>query len=222
MRPSKIFSCNSTYRLRYWNPLSSLPPTVNFFSPLQQYLPLAVLKPVYLMFLKSIKDVATVLTACGIETLLRLLLLLRLLRMLQQYLPLAVLKLSHSYNNYFTPIFRLLQQYLPLAVLKPVSFTWITAELNRSSCNSTYRLRYWNVCCFEFSFYFSPLVATVLTACGIETLLDCAQLSLLVFEVATVLTACGIETFFKLRFLPFERVCCNSTYRLRYWNQRAL
>ena len=60
------------------------------------------------------------------------------------------------------------------------------------------------------------IVATVLTACGIETYqeeeyTECSRV------VATVLTACGIET----RAFPFNSnvkldTCCNSAYRLRY------
>ena len=37
------------------------------------------------------------------------------------------------------------------------------------------------------------IVATVLTACGIETLIT-KDLNARLFKVATVLTACGIET----------------------------
>ena len=59
-----------------------------------------------------------------------------------------------------------------------------------------------------------PAVATVLTACGIETdgLDRTGSKSL---KVATVLTACGIETSFAALM---QRACarCNSTYRLRY------
>ena len=83
-------------------------------------------------------------------------------------------------------------------------------------------------------------VATVLTACGIETLL-LATMAQNTLPVATVLTACGIETtnFSCLNAASFERPLqqylplavlkltepgfklpastrCNSTYRLRY------
>ena len=83
---------------------------------LQQYLPLAVLKPIHqLMQLVDMHvDVATVLTACGIETLL----------LLPRYL----------FQN------RLLQQYLPLAVLKPLNCSGL--KIPTARCNSTYRLRY--------------------------------------------------------------------------------
>ena len=39
-----------------------------------------------------------------------------------------------------------------------------------------------------------PAVATVLTACGIETIYNTVE-DLLQYRVATVLTACGIETY---------------------------
>ena len=108
---------------------------------LQQYLPLAVLK----LLKEDLEEylerkVATVLTACGIET-----------------VPFPII-ISTSPS---------LQQYLPLAVLKPIKDVKTKAL---------------------------KIVATVLTACGIEThkchhLLQC-------LIVATVLTACGIETHF--------------------------
>ena len=59
-------------------------------------------------------------------------------------------------------------------------------------------------------------VATVLTACGIETLniLECLKTNL---NVATVLTACGIETTHKVDvYDPLKETGCNSAYRLRY------
>ena len=86
-------------------------------------------------------------------------------------------------------------------------------------------------------------VATVLTACGIETSWDCRYSWYWSFLVATVLTACGIEThhhyytmphnheqlqqYLPLAVLKHENIQhyhrihfrCNSTYRLRYWNE---
>ena len=85
--------------------------------------------------------VATVLTACGIETSSINYSSFCLFR-LQQYLPLAVLKQLVSVVSYATWV-RQLQQYLPLAVLK---------------------LKY-----RRLFFSFTVFVATVLTACGIET-----------------------------------------------------
>ena len=61
---------------------------------LQQYLPLAVLKHYRMKFNEEYtNDVATVLTACGIETKSKLNVF-NITRSLQQYLPLAVLKRS--------------------------------------------------------------------------------------------------------------------------------
>ena len=102
-----------------------------------------------------------------------------------------------------------MQQYLPLAVLKHNAFNLTTND---------------------------SFVATVLTACGIETMIrEVFQNSM---DVATVLTACGIETMKPftassvpfllqqylplavlkrlLRLLPHLSLRCNSTYRLRY------
>ena len=68
----------------------------------------------------------------------------------------------------------MLQQYLPLAVLKRKDLPGINSKR-------------W-------------LVATVLTACGIETHNDEGHdRSTIVRPVATVLTACGIETWGILR-----------------------
>ena len=159
---------------------------------LQQYLPLAVLK---LYLLPSLSNLHT----CK----------------LQQYLPLAVLK-PIGEDSYCATFPNRLQQYLPLAVLKRFLrwarlahqsvATVLTAcgietgddEAHRMdedfvSCNSTYRLRYWNVLNFHFIFLLSKIVATVLTACGIETSSQLKEISLFSFS-------------------------CNSTYRLRYWN----
>ena len=107
--------------------------------------------------------VATVLTACGIETANNSKIWATALQPLQQYLPLAVLKRGDIVDE--VSIDLSLQQYLPLAVLKRL------------------RLK----------------VATV------DSLL-----------VATVLTACGIETDKALQCFTRGLTCCNSTYRLRY------
>ena len=60
-----------------------------------------------------------------------------------------------------------LQQYLPLAVLKRHEFFF--TFINLVSCNSTYRLRYWNESMPRAIPEINLKVATVLTACGIET-----------------------------------------------------
>ena len=64
--------------------------------------------------------------------------------------------------------------------------------------------------------FLGPAVATVLTACGIETSWIPSNLSLSSLDiVATVLTACGIETLMIYNEKWFH-ISCNSTYRLRY------
>ena len=82
-----------------------------------------------------------------------------------------------------------LQQYLPLAVLKHVSMQMsLTMDFLK--------------------------VATVLTACGIETSGDEEVQYEGFYQVATVLTACGIETASDAALMVDTG--CNSTYRLRY------
>ena len=69
---------------------------------LQQYLPLAVLKRInkILTFFLSHSWVATVLTACGIETPSNIKQhVCNILRLLQQYLPLAVLKHLYRFRD---------------------------------------------------------------------------------------------------------------------------
>ena len=64
--------------------------------------------------------------------------------------------------------------------------------------------------------FLDPAVATVPTACGIETLEPIAQPTRNQ-KVATVPTACGIETsVLKQRTYTLDCSRCNSAYRLRY------
>ena len=162
-----------------------------FGGRLQQCLPLAVLKPsTNMIFLLSCR-VATVLTACGIET---------------------VVTESNKIKKYggCNSAYRL--RYWNDRSISSL-------DIINTSCNSAYRLRYWNfhdVGCYTYSK--CSLVATVLTACGIETkmlsfvlasakaLQQCLPLAVLKPRnegrrlrgrpraVATVLTACGLET----------------------------
>ena len=107
---------------------------------LQQYLPLAVLKlskPLHFSELfESI--VATVLTACGIETPLSLLVLLRYCRVVATVL--TACGIETLTNEIKRSVHARLQQYLPLAVLKRLIREELQQLLRR--CNSTYRLRY--------------------------------------------------------------------------------
>ena len=63
-------------------------------------------------------------------------------------------------------------------------------------------------------YYF--IVATVLTACGIETRNIILTHLFQFYFVATVLTACGIETDRLIHVIVILLEGCNSTYRLRY------
>ena len=143
--------------------ISLLKRVVMFIYMLQQRLPLAVLKQAYALAL-TIFDchVATALTACGIETLLRQAGDTKHYVLLQQRLPLAVLK--PSYLLYCEMSSDMLQQRLPLAVLKLIAISRAEALLQ--------------------------VVATALTACGIET--------------SYVGQGCNAVAR------------CNSAYRLRY------
>ena len=85
---------------------------------------------------------------------------------------------------------RRLQQCLPLAVLKQENYKKGTTQGTKN-------------------------VATVLTACGIETVLDFDDEGFAP-GVATVLTACGIETATDVVKFYCGIGCCNSAYRLRY------
>ena len=107
-----MLSCNSTYRLRYWNLLVIL---LNLLSKLQQHLPFTVLKLTSTNHNISFMIVATALTVYGIET--------RWDRVngnrrswLQQHLPFTVLK-QYTYSNW-NRFYWKLQQHLPFTVLK--------------------------------------------------------------------------------------------------------
>ena len=136
--------------------------------------------------------------------------------LLQQYLPLAVLKQNSSYTQ--GRFIMWLQQYLPLAVLKQI-IIW------RLSIPTSYHVAtVLTACGIETagerpSFKCFMIVVTVLTACGIETFNKGLSSDEYLFCVATVLTACGIETLISPAVLTAEeRRSCNSTYRLRYRN----
>ena len=90
------------------------------------------------IFLVKDMPVATVLTACGIETPHNINTIVAIDK-LQQCLPLAVLKLQ-PLENLPRGGWRSLQQCLPLAVLKPYNAVIYPAQY--FGCNSAYRLRY--------------------------------------------------------------------------------
>ena len=88
-----------------------------------------------------------------------------------------------------------LQQYLPFTVLKRKELVSDDKAYICDSCNSTYRLRYWNYAISKASriIISDEHVATVLTVYGIETNAASFKWPRAV-EVATVLTVYGIET----------------------------
>ena len=156
--------CNSTYRLRYWNKISDT--TFREDKLLQQYLPFTVLK----LWYHSWNHIW-------------------IWSRLQQYLPFTVLK--HTYAQSSKCTFVKLQQYLPFTVLKhtihslhrcltkvatvltvygieTIIYSINTIRISSDSCNSTYRLRYWNLP-LNLADISPALVATVLTVYGIET-----------------------------------------------------
>ena len=134
-------SCNSAYRLRYWNevaPLSSLELSLT----LQQCLPFTVLKLVAQMLMQLVVLVATVLTVYGIET--------DILKYYEH--EHCCLSCNSAYRlrywnlqsyplGYYSSI--RLQQCLPFTVLKLTEY-WSYTINNSICCNSAYRLRYWN------------------------------------------------------------------------------
>ena len=108
--------------------------------------------------------------------------------LLQQYLPFTVLKL------YIKPAYYVFCDRVAtvLTVYGIETLRWCQPFYFHRSCNSTYRLRYWNR----------------LSRATLQQFL----------RVATVLTVYGIETCEGVR-PGFDNLwCCNSTYRLRYWN----
>ena len=109
-------SCNSTYRLRYWNLVTPEGREIDMFT-LQQYLPFTVLKLEFFKFPKLYIDfVATVPTVYGIET-----------NTDTEFNFGGVLSCNSTYRLRY--------------------WNYVLAELihdNSTSCNSTYRLRYWN------------------------------------------------------------------------------
>ena len=186
------------------------------------------------LLIRQLLVVATVLTACGIETN-------QHHRMqnhrkhhqLQQCLPLAVLKLKYSVNRLNGNIFSVATVLTACGMRRRVrdcrgakrwwsphiSSSWLRGRVNEKDrvnvltvygietllpsytlfclhhhCDSTYRLRYWNSRKRLYSSS-SLQVATVLTACGIETFANVRLVVDNLWLVATVLTAYDIDTY---------------------------
>ena len=84
--------------------------------------------------------VATVLTACGIETSPKFFSVEWVTMKLQQYLPLAVLKLKAIYNFHFARL-SFVATVLTACGIETSKFGGPKTKL-AACCNSTYRLRY--------------------------------------------------------------------------------
>ena len=134
----------------------------------------------------------------------------------------------------------LLQQYLPFTVLKHKCRNLETILLD--SCNSTYRLRYWNFavfCPFRLithkgcnstyrlrywnSHEISPYHRYSYLSCNSTYRLRYWNIK---FAVSPFFDISKLQQYlpFTVLKLPLVSVntifwyCCNSTYRLRYWN----
>ena len=157
-------------------------------------------------------QVATVLTACGIETF-KLLQCTKIFHIvLQQCLPLAVLKQAATSET--------IQENKKVATVLTACGIETSLTTNKFSRRFHPVATVLTACGIETNHHFvrclqSHLaVATVLTACGIETRKCFVLHNVLI--VATVLTACGIETPSISSVVPLYSTGCNSAYRLRY------
>ena len=88
----------------------------------------------------------------------------------------------------------MLQQHLPFTVLKPNNDFLVIILIVFFCCNSTYRLRYWNLLIYLEKTSILCHVATALTVYGIETFAECQLIRNSDKFVATALTVYGIET----------------------------
>ena len=165
-------SCNSTYRLRYWN----------YKSQIIRYIEWAF--------------VATVLTVYGIETTQRPNTVPSSISSCNSTYRLRywnihqMLLISYLYS---------LQQYLPFTVLKRIKCHWLDLHI---CCNSTYRLRYWNWKGIRWAWSSSiskSCNSTYRLRYWNYKLIDHV---LLLLNVATVLTVYGIETNAQYHYLP--------------------
>ena len=134
-------SCNSTYRLRYWNGIPDKLEEDN--SKLQQYLPFTVLKP----FINGELSKSCSPFCCNSTYRLR-------------YWNEKLLNVTEDAVPSCNSTYRLRYWNTP-------SLNWRTSPSD--SCNSTYRLRYWNSTRGRRSLIPFLPVATVLTVYGIET-----------------------------------------------------
>ena len=145
-KPHEYWLCkaccrNSTYRLRYWNSLERC--CRNSSRASQQYLPFTVLKLnvdcLYSCFLSWSQQYLPF-TVLKLDF--RIICWNPFDDLSQQYLPFTVLK---RFLWHWICQFRQSQQYLPFTVLKLALIDLATEPSIKTSRNSTYRLRYWNL-----------------------------------------------------------------------------
>ena len=189
--PEGLPSCNSTYRLRYWNSCRTGRSVYKFTGCNSTYrLRYWNLRSNFRFYTYHVM-VATVLTVYGIET-------------------------PSIFADSRTAIASVATVLTVYGIETIMTMIWLTIHI---SCNSTYRLRYWNLlqyshlrlnsdaCCnstYRLRYWnvWEPLyrgfclgVATVLTVYGIETFIVVTVMSnAKSSRVATVLTVYGIET----------------------------
>ena len=100
-------------------------------------------------------------------------------------------------RNASTQLYKL-QQYLPFTVLKLQYKAQLSALISPSSCNSTYRLRYWNY------------------------IISIDNVSVIFQELQQYLPFTVLKLNDIGRYTRSKCSRCNSTYRLRYWNLKPL
>ena len=130
---------------------------------------------------------------------------------LQQHLPFTVLKPVD--NVIYWPCKKRLQQHLPFTVLKHTSRTH--SQFGYLCCNSTYRLRYWNIETSKPLTYLI-IVATAPTVYGIET--SACLITQKVFQQLQQHLPFTVLKLLLAQTWDTQVNGCNSTYRLRYWN----
>ena len=158
--------CNSAYRLRYWN-LTHLLHLANLLHVATVLTACGIetfAEPVMAMITLA---VATVLTACGIETMVNLLAKWWLATVATVLTACGIETLDNCINNFVCCIS--CNSAYRLRYWNEIIMSMIKTMIE--GCNSAYRLRYWNnnLQHFELIFFWIYKVATVLTACGIET-----------------------------------------------------
>ena len=112
--------------------------------------------------------------------------------LLQQYLPLAVLKLSH-FSELFIKICWVATVLTACGI--ETDYHNCCCDLFFHCCNSTYRLRYWN------DYIAIQRLRSFFRRCNSTYRLRYWNVVNAAFSIGEIL-----------------RVSCNSTYRLRYWN----